>query len=191
MCDCPISCFRNKQAYICLYFQCNINAIFVKYYFTCYIFSIRKFFNSYRIIVMYILFWNFPLCTSSLSPISHIDIYCLMTLCVILLISEVFSNFLWKVQNNLLWLVKYNYKINFTAWLLLKNSSVVNCFDGFEIKFWFELALLLFWDFSVHWDIYMYQTISTALVSHLDWSSSELNFWSLSVRVEEKTLNFC
>lgn len=71
MCDCPISCFHNKQAYICLYFQCNINAIFVKYYFTCYIFSIRKFFNSYRIIViMYILFWNFPLCTSSLSPIS-------------------------------------------------------------------------------------------------------------------------
>lgn len=32
-------------------------------------------------------------------------------------------------------MVKYNYKINFTAWLLLKNSSVVNCFDGFEIKF--------------------------------------------------------
>lgn len=99
MCDCPLSCFHNKQAYICLYFQCNFNAIFVKYYFTCYIFSIRKFFNSYRIIViMYILFWNFPLCTSSLSPISHIDISCLMTFCVILLISEVQQLFMKKFK---------------------------------------------------------------------------------------------
>lgn len=89
------------------------------------------------------------------------------------------------------WNITTWYKINFTAWLLLKNSSVVNCFDGFEIKFWFDSNLHFFY-FGIFQSIetYMYQTISTALVNHLDWSSSELNFWSLSVRVEEKTLNF-